>query len=167
MRRSRAALAAGLAATAAVGTGACSSGEDEQPGPRVDWIDETLAAVGAVLDEPPAYVEVSATLEHVDVIVRDGNGTAALLYRYDGELEGPIEPRDDPRETFTSDEVSFDPDTIFDALRDELDDPAIVDFALYVDGGGLVRDATVASDSGGVIIVLLGADGQVLGLQAG
>ena len=62
--------------------------------------------------------------------------------------------------------MAFDTETIFDALRDELDDPVIVDFAVQGSEGGPVYDATVASDSGGVLLVLLGADGRVLAVQA-
>jgi hypothetical protein len=156
-----------LAATVALA--GCAGGTDAQPGPRVEWIEDALAAVAAARGGEPAYLEISATLAHVDAIVRDAesDGESAVLYRYaDGELTGPIEPRDDPRPTFTSDDVMIDPDTIFDGLRDELDDPAIVDLAIRVEGGGQVIDATVASEQGGILLVLLGDDGTVLGLQA-
>ena len=115
----------------------------------------------------PPYLEVSATLEHVDAIVRDGDGTSAVLYRYvDGDLTGPIEPRDDPRVTFTADQVAIDPDTIFDGMREELGDPAIVDLAIRMEGEVQMIDATVAGEQGGIILVLLGSNGEVLGLQA-
>jgi hypothetical protein len=155
------------AIAAALVIAGCSGGDDATPGPRVEWIDDAFAAVAAASGTDPAYVEVSATLEHVDAIVRDGEGTSAVLYRYvDGALTGPIEPRDDPRATFTADQVAIDPDTIFDGMRDELGDPAIVDLAIRMEGEVLTIDATVAGEQGGIILVLLGPDGDVLGLQA-
>ena len=168
MRRDAAALAAAIALTAAPALTACSRGDDTQPGPKVEWIDDALVAIAASVGDEPAFIEVAATLEHVAAIVRDGDdGTAAVLYRYDdGALTGPIEPRDDPRATFSADQVANDPDAIFDDLREELDEPAIVDLAIRVEGGGLLIDATVASEQGGVILVLLSPDGDVLGLQA-
>lgn len=151
--------------------GACSSGDDGDASaagqPRVDWIDDTFAAVADARGGEPAYLEVAATLEHVDVIVRDGDGADAVLYRYDGErLDGPVEPRADERPTFTDDEVTIDPDRIFDGIRAELTDPAIVDLAVRREGEALIVDATVVGDQGGLIFVLLAPDGQVLGIQA-
>jgi hypothetical protein len=164
----RAAIAAALVLTGASALAACSGGDDAATAaPRVEWIDEALDAVAAARVGEPAYVEVSVTLEHVDAIVRDGDGTSAVLYRYaDGELTGPIEPRDDQRPTFTGDQVAIDPDTIFDGVREELGDPAIVDLAIRMEGELQVIDATVAGEQGGIILVLLSPKGDVLGLQA-
>jgi hypothetical protein len=161
-------LATAVLATLALG--ACSSGDDAPaPGaqPRVDWLDDMFAAIAAARGDEPAYVEVSATLESVDAIVRDGDGDDAVLYRFDGEaLDGPIEPRDDARATFAAAEVTVDTDRIFDGIREELSEPAIIDLAVRKEGQALIVDATVAGEEGGVLLVLLGADGQVLGIQA-
>jgi hypothetical protein len=168
----RVALAAALLLTVAPALGACSDGGEAEGGgsglqPRVDWIDDAMAAVAAARGGEPEYVEVSATLEHVDAIVRDGDATSAVLYRYlDGELSGPVEPRDDPRSTFGADRVTIDPDTIFDGVRAELGDPTIVDLAIRMEGEVQVIDATIAGEQGGVILVLLSPAGDVLGLQA-
>ena len=62
--------------------------------------------------------------------------------------------------------MTIDPDTIFDGVRAELGDPTIVDLAIRMEGEAQVIDATVAGDQGGVILVLLAPDGDVLGLQA-
>ena len=165
----RAALAAATVLTIAFA--ACSDGGNGDggggPRPRVEWIDDALGAVAAARGAEPDYVEVSVTLERVDAIVRDGDGTSAVLYRYvDGELTGPVEPRDDPRSTFGAGQVTIDPETIFGGVRAELDDPTIVDLAIRMEGEVQVIDATVAGEQGGVILVLLSPDGHVLGLQA-
>jgi hypothetical protein len=163
-RPARVTLLVALALLAAAPAGC---GGDEPPaGPRVDWIDDALGAVAEARDEPPAYLEVAATLEHVDAIVRDGDGDDAVLYRYDGDLTGPIEPRADPRDTFAADQVDLDPDAIFEQVRAELDDPVIVDLAIQAAGDRVMYDATIAGEEGGVLLVLLGPGGQILGAQA-
>jgi hypothetical protein len=160
-----------VCAVALLGVGGCSDDAGSDAGPRVDWIDDALDAVTDATSDSTgaeaALTEVSATLAHVDVIVRTSTGTDAALYRYDGDgLDGPLEPRDDPRSTFTPSEVTLDPDRIFDGLRAELNDPAIIDVAIRKEGEALLIDATVAGEQGGVLLVLLGADGQVRGIQA-
>lgn len=148
---------------------ACGGGDDaidHGPEPRVDLIEPAVAAIEAERGAAVEFVELSATLEDVRAIVRD-DGTSAVAYRYDGELTGPVEPRDDARETFTAEQVDIDPEHVFDGVREELGSPAIVDVAIRVDGGALVVDATVASDAGGVLLVLLDGRGAVLGTQTG
>ena len=62
---------------------------------------------------------------------------------------------------------TFDADQIFDRVRAELDDPVIVDFTVQGGSDGSVTyDATVASESGGRLLVLLDANGEILGVQA-
>jgi hypothetical protein len=167
VRFGRAARAASVLALAVLG--ACASGDEGPPDaqPRVDWIEAMFAAIAAARGEQPTYLEVSATLDRVDAIVRDGDAAGAVLYRYDGQsLDGPREPRDDERATFSADQVTLDPDRIFDGIREELSEPAIIDVAVRKEGEALVIDATVAGDQGGILLVLLGPEGQVLGLQA-
>ena len=163
--RRRALLLIGLTLA---GSASAGCGGDAPGGPRVDLIAEALVAVAEAHGDPVAYHEIAADIDSVDLVVAnvDGASGEAALYRYDGRLTGPIEPRVDTRDTFTADQVAIDPGTIFEPVREELDDPAIVDFAVHVDGGVLVHDVTIASDSGGVILVLLGRDGEILGIQA-
>ena len=52
-------------------------------------------------------------------------------------------------------------------VRAELDDPVIVDFTVQGGSdGSVIYDATVASESGGRLLVLLDANGEILGVQA-
>ncbi len=158
--------AAALAAVALVGAVACSGDDDGGPEPRADLISPALEAVAAARDGAPELLEVSATLEHVDVIVRDTEGTG-VLYRYDDDgLTGPVEPRDDLRESFTPADVTIDPERVFVGIRSELDRATIIDLAVRREGGVVVIDATVASEAGGIILVLLGPEGAILGTQA-
>lgn len=152
---------------------ACGGGDDNQGGrddlelPRVDLVAPAVDAVVAARGADVGLLEVAANLERVDVIVRDGEAPDAVLYRYgdDAQLEGPIEPRPDDRATFAATDVTIDPDRIFDELIAELPGSAVLDLAIHTDGGLVVNDATVASENGGVLLVLLQPDGGIVGMQ--
>jgi len=147
----------------------CGDGGDAAPaGPRVDLIPDAVAAVEEFYGAPQEYFEVSAGLESVGVIVAVDDATAAEQgsYSAEGVLTPPqaVGPADG--QTFTADQIDLDPDEIFDQLRRELDDPAIIDLAIQ--GGPndtVVYDATIASESGGVLLVLLGPTGRILAVQ--
>jgi hypothetical protein len=164
------AVTAVTALTALAGCGGSGDGDAAEGLPKVELIDPAVAAVADELGAAPELLEVAATLEGVDIIVRTAasdDGDAAL-YRYDADdgLTGPIEPRIDERETFSPDQIDIQPDRLFDQISEELPDTAVLDFAIYVDGGVVVNDATLASENGGVMFVLLSGDGQIGGLQA-
>jgi hypothetical protein len=159
-------LAVIVAGVAVLGIAGCSGGDDSGPEPRVDLIAPALEAVTADREAEPELLEVSATLEHVDVIVREGGGTG-VLYRYTDEgLTGPVEPREDLRGSFDPAEVTVDPERIFAGIRAELDGVAIIDLAIRSEGDTVLIDSTVASEEGGVLLVLLGPEGAILGTQA-
>jgi hypothetical protein len=163
----RAAWPPALIALAVLGGGCGGGGEaGGEALPRVDLIEPAVEAIESERGGEVEFFEISATLDQVDAIVRDGE--QGVLYRYDGNrLSGPVEPRPDTRQTFTSDAIDIEPDKLFDRVTDELADAAVVDFAIHVDGGVVVNDATLATDRGGVMLVLLGGDGTIGGLQAG
>jgi hypothetical protein len=143
------------------------AGRGELELPRVDLIAPAVEAVVAARGADVELLEVAANLERVDVIVRDGEAPNAVLYRYgdDARLQGPIEPRPDDRATFGAAEVTVDPARIFDELVAELPGAAVLDLAVHEDGGLVVNDATVASENGGVLLVLLQPDGGIVGMQ--
>jgi hypothetical protein len=152
------------------GLAAACGGDDAgtgSPAPVVDEIDDAFDAVAAVLDEEPRYFEVAADLDLVRMFVATDDGAVAYEY-VDGDLSEPSEPIPGASgATFASSAVDLDPDRIWDGLRDELDDPTIVDLAIQGGAdGSVVYDATVLSDSGGVLLVLLAGDGAVLAVQA-
>jgi hypothetical protein len=151
----------------AVLAGACG-GSDEPAGPVVDAIPAAIAEVEQYYGGPQEYFEISAGLDGVGFVVAVDGATAAEQGSYDPEtgLIPPTPVGEASGETFTADQIDVDPDRIFDQLRSELDDPVIVDFAIQ--GGPndtVLYDASVASDGGGVLLVLLGADGTILGVQ--
>lgn len=159
----RAVLAAcALAATSCGGGGGSAA-------PIVDRIDDAIAAVEAHYGGPQQYFEISATIADITVIVAVDGATQAEQARYTSDegltVPEPVGPASGS--TFDAEAVVFDPDAVFDQLRDELDDPVIIDFAIQgTPAGTAIYDATVASDAGGVLLVLLGAGGQILGVQA-
>jgi hypothetical protein len=162
-------LLLGLALVAAAACGGDDDPDGKAPVPRADLIGPALDAVVAERGaDDVELLEVAADLEVVDVIVRDGegDGAGAVLYRYDGEsLTGPIEPRRDERPTFSVAEVTIEPDSIFEQVEAELPDSAIIDLAVRAEGNVVVNDATVASQNGGVLLVLLQPDGTIIGMQ--
>lgn len=150
--------------------GACSGSSDgsESPGPVVELIPEAIAAVEDHYGAPQEYFEISAGLDAVGFVVAVDDATLAEQGSYgaDGDFTLPEPVGEASGETFTADQIDIDPDRIFVPLRDELDDPMIVDLAIQ--GGpndSVVYDATIASDGGGVLLVLLGPDGTILGAQ--
>lgn len=143
-------------------------GDDAPEGPLVGSIDEAVAAIEEHYGGPQEYFEISATPDAVSVVVAVDDATAAEqgVYEPGGGLTVPEPVGPASGATFTADAIDVDPDKIFDRLREELDDPAIVDFAVQgTDAGTAIYDATVASEAGGVLLVLLGPDGEILGVQ--
>ncbi len=143
-------------------------GDEAAPAPIVDRIDEAIAAVEDHYGGPQEYFEISATTEEVTVVVAVDGGTEAevggLTAGGGFTIPEPVGPASGA--TFTAEAVDFDVDRIFDGLRDELGDPVIVDFAIQGGGDGIVvYDASVASDAGGVLLVLLDSEGRILGAQ--
>ncbi len=147
---------------------ACGSEAGTTTGPVVDLIPDAVAAVEEHYGSPQEYFEISADLERVGFVVAVDEATSAEQgsYSADGGFVAPEAVGEASGATFTADRIDLDPDRIFDGLRDELDDPVIVDFAIQGGPDGTVLyDATVASDNGGVLRVLLGPDGQIQGAQ--
>jgi hypothetical protein len=149
---------------------ACSGSSDgsEASGPVVELIPEAIEAVEDHYGAPQEYFEISAGLDAVGFVVAVDGATMAEQGSYgaDGEFTVPEPVGEASGETFTADQIDFDPDRIFVTVRDELDDPVIVDLAIQ--GGPndtVVYDATIASDGGGVLLVLLGPDGTIRGAQ--
>ncbi len=147
---------------------ACGDGSDETVGPVVELIPEAIATVEDYYGSPQEYFEISASLGAVAFVVAVDGATAAEQgsYSAEGVFTAPEPVGEASGETFRADDIDLDPDRIFDDVREELGDPAIIDLAIQ--GGPddtVVYDASVASDGGGVLLVLLGPDGTIRGVQ--
>ena len=156
---------------AAIGVLAVSAcgGDDAAPAPIVDRIDDAIEAVEQHYGAPQQYFEISATIDEVNFVIAVDDASAAEQggFSADGELSVPEPVGTASGSTFAAEAISFDPDRVFDQVRAELNDPVIVDFAIVGTAAGTVLyDATVASDVGGVLLVRLGSDGQILGVLA-
>lgn len=142
-----------------------SCGDQAGSEPRVSDIDDALAAVESELSGPQRYFEVSADLAQVTVFVESDGGATPYEYT-DRRLVPGERVAGATGATFTASAVTFADDRIFDRIRAELNDPAIIDFAVQGGPDGtVVYDATVAGTSGGVLLVLLADDGEILGVQ--
>ncbi|MEO6652724.1 MAG: hypothetical protein ABIP17_08735 [Ilumatobacteraceae bacterium] len=148
---------------------ACGGNEPRTAEPVVDLISDAVAAIEAHYGAPQEYFEISAGLESIGVIVAVDGATAAEQSSFSAEagLVGPEPVGEASGATFVGGDITFDPDRVFDRIRDELDDPVIVDFAIQGGPDGtVIYDVTVATTSGGVLLVLVAPDGTIQGAQA-
>lgn len=156
------------------GAGAVDVEEDAKcpdgrlPEPLVGDIDDAIKAVEAWYGAPQDYFEISANLQQVSVIVASGEGTAEQAFLVAGEFvePAPIGEAEENSQTFIASQVDFDPDTIFHDISNQLDCPVLIDFAITGSTSGVLYDTTVASSEGGVLLILLGPDGEVKAVQA-
>lgn len=178
-----------IAAVTLLLTGACSDDDDDSitdgsvpvnealcldadaaERPRVELIEPALGLVDELYGSPREYLEVSADRRRVSVIVATDEDTAEqVFYCGDAGYAGP-EPFDTAAasfdDPFPAAAVDIDDDALFDDIYADLDDPDIVDFAVTGAGGGeVLYDAAVESDAGGILLVLLSGDGEILAVQ--
>ena len=156
-----------VAACSLVAAGCAGGGDDS--GILVDRIDDAIFAVESFYLAPQDYFEISATDERVSLIVAVDDATAAeqAFWSVDGGLVEPEAVGPASGATFRSSALDFDPGDVLSRVDDELPDAEIVDFAITGGpDGSVIYDASVQSEQGGVLLVRLGPDGQILGVQA-
>lgn len=157
----------------AVAMSGCGSAPESTDLPRVDLIDEAVSRLGEELD----YFEVAADPSGVTLVVRqvevsadDGtdSGVFAEVHRFEeGTLARISEPVEADGAYFSGADIDLDPSGIFDRVLDELDAATVLDLAIQGSPEGRpVYDARVRGTRGGVLLVLLGSDGRILGVQA-
>jgi hypothetical protein len=153
-------------------------GSADAGGPVVHRIDDAVAALAVEIGiDDPSLFEIAVDLTGITMVLAETEidadtgettGTFATPYRWEGgsiARAGETSPADGA--VFAASAVDVDPDRIFERIRAELDSPDIVD--LVIQGGpdgATVIDATVVNERGGTLLVLLGADGAILGVQA-
>jgi hypothetical protein len=154
----------------------CSGSTSSGPYPLVSEIPAAVDAVeeqfgGAELE----YFEVAADLDGVTVVLAerevDSNGATdgmfATPYRWEqGTLTIAGETMPAEGATFLGSAVSLDPSTVFSGIESELDDPSFIDLAVQGSSSGIIIDVTVENSKGGRLLVLVDAEGRVLGVQA-
>jgi len=157
---------------------AACGGASDVSGPLVARIDDALEALSDEVGVgDPDLFEVAVDPAGITLVVAESEIDAdsgavvarfATPYRWEA---GSIAPAGEtsPAEgaTFRASAIVIDPDRVFERIRAELDDPEITD--LVIQGGpdgATVIDATVVNDRGGTLLVLLGGDGAILGVQA-
>lgn len=163
-----------LLAACATLSPACSDdggGAPDGGGATPGFVEDVRAAVDAVEAQrggPQEFFEVTATPQVTNVFVAVDGGTSAVAYAYlDGTLQPPAPPvAGASGRTFAAEAIDFDEERVLATIADELPD-ATVD-ALSVEGGpgGSVRYvAAVRSAAGGVLDVVVAADGAILSVE--
>jgi hypothetical protein len=159
-----------VTAVAAAALGGCGDGDDATAVvPELDQIGPAIEALESELGGPQRYFEVNATGSTINLFVASDDATRVTGHSYlAGELLPPDEPREASGATFEASAIDFDPDTVLDRVLDELDDPVITRFVIVGGPGGAVQyAASVVSEQGGVLDVLLGADGTIQSVDPG
>lgn len=157
-----------FAALLAIVVAACGGGAADDALPIVDRIPDAVEAVEAHYGGPQEYFEISARLDSIGFVVAVDDATAAEQGSWtpEGGLEGPEPAGEASGATFSADLIDLDAGSIFDRIQDELEDPAIIDLAIQ--GGPndtVIYDASIASENGGALLVLLGPDGEIQAVQ--
>jgi hypothetical protein len=135
--------------------------------PLVELIAPAIAVTDAHYGSPQRYFEISADRQRVSLIVATESGDAEQVVVCDeGRFGPPVSLGPAEGATFSGDDVDVDAGRVLSGLDSELDDPNIVDFAVRGTTDGVLYDATIVSDAGGVLLVLLSGDGEVLAVQA-
>lgn len=164
-------------------TGACGSDEpgrevlqideppvDVQPTEAPAYVTDVLAAVDAVESElgaPQAFFEVTSNARFTNVFVAVDDGSAAVPYLFvDGELQ-PAAPQVDGAsgDTFTRSDVDFDPDRVVGVAQAQLPEATVDSLSVYGSGIGVTYVLSATSASGGILDVVVGADGSVLSVE--
>lgn len=172
-----------LAVVVALLIGGCGSDEPErdasliaEPGVDVEpteapaYVDDVLAAIDAVeaeLGGPQEFFEVTANAQFTNVFVAVEGGAAVVPYLFvDGELQPPAPQVDGASgETFSRDDVDFDPDRVVGVAQAQLSDSTIDSLSVYGTGIGATYLLSATSGSGGILDIVVGPDGSVFSVD--
>ncbi len=137
--------------------------------PVISQIAPAVEALEELLGGPQDYVEINADTRIVSLIVFDREASQAIPYRY---LGGQIAQIAEPfaisgGRPLRAEWINFDASTMFDALRSEVPQAAILGFVILAGAEQTVTyEALLQSRQGGQILVTLDPEGQVLSVQA-
>lgn len=163
---------------------ACSSDDDTSSDTMADVTDaapapldaaEIAAEIAPAVDAVEAdlgvgqeYFEITSTASgFVNVFVAVDDGTTAVPYLFlDGELQPPAPAQEGATgNTFTAADIEIDPDSVFDRLADELPETTVESLSVYGDGVGAVYVVAGRSEAGGLLDIVVGADGAVVSVD--
>ena len=145
-------------------------GVDVEPVAAPAYVADVLAAIDAVEDElggPQEFFEVTANEQFTNVFVAVDDGDAVVPYLFvDGELQPPA-PRVDGAsgDTFSRDDVDFDPDRVVGVAQAQLSESTVDSLSVYGTTIGATYVLSATSGSGGILDIVVGADGSVFSVD--
>lgn len=137
--------------------------------PVVEQIPAAVTALEELLGGPQEYVEINADSRLVSLITFNSATSQAQAYRY---FQGVVTPASEPfaisgGTPLQAEWIAFDPEMIFEPLGEEVPNSTVVGFVILAGPDQTATyEAVVQSAQGGQILVGLGAQGQVLSVQA-
>ena len=133
----------------------------------VGQIVPAVEAVEAELGAPQRYFEVTANAQFVNVFVAVDDETAAVAYLFtDGELQPPAPKREGAAgKTFGADDIEFDESSVFEQVAEQLPSTSVNAFSVYGDGVGATYVIGGRSAAGGLLDIVVQADGQVVSVD--
>lgn len=143
-----------------------SAGRVDAP-PFVESVDDAIQAVETELGAPQQFFEVTSNAQFVNVFVAVDDATAAVAYAFfDGELQPPAPEQDGASgQTFTADDVDFDPDLVLSGVASELPTSDVDAISVYGDGAGATYVLRATSGRGGFLDIVVGPQGQVFSVD--
>jgi hypothetical protein len=156
----------------AVSMAACGGDDDDGRGaalrPQLETIAPAIEAVEAELGGPQEYFEITAEPQRVQLYVARADATQVAPYVFvGGELAAAGDAASASGGTFGVDALDFDADTVLDGLDAALDSPDVIGFSVAGNDQGHVQyQAIVRSEQGGLLDVVLAADGAVQSVTA-
>jgi hypothetical protein len=135
--------------------------------PRVDLIDDAIAAVDAERGAATAFFEINATPLLVNLFADNGDGTTTPYVFVDGQLSSQASLSGATGGNFPGSAAQFNPDTLLSAVVAELPGSSIEVATLLGNGTGAVQYGVgVRSAAGGQLLVVVSAEGDVLSVEA-
>jgi hypothetical protein len=135
--------------------------------PKVELIDEAVAAVEAEMGGPQDYFEINASPGLVNLFVSLNNGTVALPYVYlDGQLSSSDPLQGATGNTFRASALDFEPAAVLATVKDEVPGAALSAFVVEGNAAGAVQYSVVINSAGGgQLVAVVSAEGAVLSVD--
>ena len=128
---------------------------------------EAIDAVEAELGADQRYFEVTANSQFTNVFVAIDGATVAVPYLFvDGELQPPApEQTGASGRTFAAADVDFDPTMLLAGVAADLPDTRLDALSLYGDGVGVTYVFGATSTEGGLLDIVVAANGQIVAVD--